>query len=159
MAELGYQVIAVSPYRPEKVRAVEEKSSYDYRLLSDTELAAALALGVAFTVDARTVERYKGYGIDLEDASGEAHHMLPVPAVFVLDTSGRIRYVYANPDYKGGQILLMIQVIVGYLLLGALVTRFSVLFAAGGPAGRFARRYKAKTDTTDSRDHEPSETA
>jgi peroxiredoxin len=100
IAELGYQVIAVSPDRPEKIRAVLEKSPYDYRLLSDTKLAVALAMGVAFTMDAKTVEKYKGYGFDLEDASGEAHHMLPVPAVFVLDTSGGIRYVYANPDYK-----------------------------------------------------------
>jgi hypothetical protein len=32
----------------------------------------------------------------------------------------------------------MLQVILGYVLLGALVTRFAVLFTAGGPAGRFA---------------------
>lgn len=100
IAELGYQIIAISPDRPEKVRAVLEKSPYDYRLLSDTKLTVALAMGLAFTVDAKTVEKYKGYGIDLEEASGETHRMLPVPAVFVLDTSGGIRYVYANPDYK-----------------------------------------------------------
>jgi len=37
-----------------------------------------------------------------------------------------------------GHILLAIQVILGYVLLGALVTWFAVLIAAGGPAGRFA---------------------
>jgi peroxiredoxin len=100
LVELGYQIIAVSPDRPEKVLAVQQKSSHDYRLLSDTKLIAALAMGVAFRVDAKTFEMLKGYGIDLEDASGETHHLLPVPAVFVLDTTGRIRFVYANPDYK-----------------------------------------------------------
>jgi hypothetical protein len=30
-------------------------------------------------------------------------------------------------------------VILGYVLLGALVTRFAVLFTAGGPAGRFSK--------------------
>jgi hypothetical protein len=34
--------------------------------------------------------------------------------------------------------LLAFQVILGYVLLGALVTRFAVLFTAGGPAGKFA---------------------
>ena len=34
--------------------------------------------------------------------------------------------------------LLAIQVILGYVLLGALITRFAVLFTAGGPAGKFA---------------------
>ncbi|UCF42435.1 MAG: hypothetical protein JSV99_07470 [Planctomycetota bacterium] len=33
----------------------------------------------------------------------------------------------------------MVQVILGYVLLGALVTRFAVLFTAGGPAGKFSK--------------------
>ena len=43
--------------------------------------------------------------------------------------------IAANPDSWIGQTL---QVILGYVLLGALVTRFAVLFTAGGPAGKFA---------------------
>jgi len=46
--------------------------------------------------------------------------------------------IAANPDSWAGQTLLMAQVILGYVLLGALVTRFAVLFTAGGPAGKFA---------------------
>jgi hypothetical protein len=46
--------------------------------------------------------------------------------------------IAANPDSWAGQTLLMIQMILGYVLLGALVTRFAVLFTAGGPAGKFA---------------------
>jgi hypothetical protein len=37
-----------------------------------------------------------------------------------------------------GHALLALQVILGYVLLGALVTRFAVLFTAGGPAGQFS---------------------
>ena len=36
------------------------------------------------------------------------------------------------------QHLLMAQVLLGYVLLAALVTRFAVLFTAGGPAGDFS---------------------
>ena len=32
----------------------------------------------------------------------------------------------------------MLQVLSGYVLLGALVTRFAVLFTAGGPSARLA---------------------
>ena len=46
--------------------------------------------------------------------------------------------IAANPDSWVGQVVLMIQVILGYALLGALVTRFAVLFISGGPAGEFA---------------------
>ena len=45
--------------------------------------------------------------------------------------------IAANPDSWQGQTLLMGQVILGYVLLGALVTRLAILFTAKGPAGRF----------------------
>ncbi|MHC4644477.1 MAG: pentapeptide repeat-containing protein [Planctomycetota bacterium] len=52
--------------------------------------------------------------------------------------------MYANPHsfLRGlsGNILLALQVILGYVLLGALVTRVAVLFTAGGPAAKFADR-------------------
>jgi hypothetical protein len=53
--------------------------------------------------------------------------------------------IAANPNSWIGQTLLMLQVILGYVLLGALVTRFAVLFTAGGPAGKFANE-KEKED-------------
>ena len=46
--------------------------------------------------------------------------------------------IAANPDSWQGQVLLMVQVSLGYMLLGALVTRFAVLFTAGGPPGRYS---------------------
>jgi len=53
--------------------------------------------------------------------------------------------IAANPDSWVGQTLLMAQVILGYVLLGALVTGFAVLFTAGGPAGKFADEKEDKT--------------
>lgn len=50
--------------------------------------------------------------------------------------------MYANAQSICGHILLSLQVILGYVLLGALVTRFAVLFTAGGPAGKFADEKK-----------------
>jgi len=54
--------------------------------------------------------------------------------------------IAANPDSFWGQTLLMVQVILGYVLLGALVTRFAVLFTAGGPAGKFADEKRKKDE-------------
>jgi len=55
--------------------------------------------------------------------------------------------MYANAQSILGHLLLMIQVILGYVLLGALVTRFAVLFTAGGPAGKFADEKGEKDET------------
>ncbi len=52
--------------------------------------------------------------------------------------------MYANAQSIWGHVLLTVQVIFGYVLLGALVTRFAVLFTAGGPAGKFSDEEKEK---------------
>ncbi len=46
--------------------------------------------------------------------------------------------IYANDGHYLGYILLTLQVLLGYFLLGALVTRLHILFTAGGPSARFA---------------------
>lgn len=109
LVELGYQIVAISPDSPEKVREVSTKRGYDYRLLSDSDLKAARAMGVAYQVDGDTFKLLKQYDIDIEAASGKTHHLLPVPSVFILDKKGVIQYQYVNPDYKvrlDGDVLL-----------------------------------------------------
>jgi len=47
--------------------------------------------------------------------------------------------IYANPQKPWGYGLLMLQVIIGYVILGALVTRLSILFNSDGPSADFAK--------------------
>lgn len=96
----GWQILAVSPDKPEFLEKTAEKQSLDYLLLSDSDMSFSKALGIAFKVDDATIEKYKEYKIDLELASGMKHHLLPVPSVFVVDTAGIIKFSYVNPDYK-----------------------------------------------------------
>jgi len=56
--------------------------------------------------------------------------------------------IAANPDSWFGQVALILQVILGYVHLGALVTRFAVVFTAGGPAGRFSAKQNEGDRTT-----------
>lgn len=100
LRNLGYRIHAVSMDKPEKVAATAEEADFDYALYSDASADVAKAFGLAFRVDAATYEKLIGYGIDLEAASGQDHHILPVPAVFIIDREARIRFRYFNPDYK-----------------------------------------------------------
>jgi len=97
---LGYQIIAISPDRPEKLKAGPKTEGVKYLLLSDSNVSAAKAFGLAYRVDTNTVKKYIQFGIDLEDASGETHHILPVPAAYVVGTDGIINFEYINPNYK-----------------------------------------------------------
>lgn len=100
LRDAGWQIVAVSPDRPEKIREALAGKPLPYRLVSDSEMNAAKAFGLAFTVDDETFAMLKGYGIDLEAASGKSHRMLPVPGVFLVDETGTLTFAHHDPNYK-----------------------------------------------------------
>jgi peroxiredoxin len=101
LLDMGFQILAISPDRPEKLRETAAKENLSYQLLSDSSMEASRAFGIAFRLDDATFKKYKEeYKIDIEADSGFAHHQLPVPAVFIANTNGRILFGHTNPDYK-----------------------------------------------------------
>lgn len=109
LSALGYRIHAVSMDKPEKVQEAAAETDLSYTLYSDAPADAAKAFGLAFKVDSPTYEKLLGYGIDLEAASGQEHHILPVPAVFLIGRDAKIDFRYYNPDYKerlSGEALL-----------------------------------------------------
>lgn len=100
LIDMGFQVMAISPDRPELLNKSVKKQDLKYRLLSDNDMNAAKALGIAFKLDDVTVAKYKSeYNIDIEADSGRTHHLLPVPAAFIVNRDGIITFTYVNPNY------------------------------------------------------------
>ncbi len=109
LKELGYQIIAVSADKYEKLAETFEKNEVGYTLLSDNDVNAAKAFGIAFKVEQSYLEKAKKYNIDLEEESGRSHHILPVPSAYVINKEGKIYFSYVNPDYSirvDGDLLL-----------------------------------------------------
>lgn len=96
---LGYDLLFLSADRHEILYSSLKEPDVHYTLLSDASMSAARAYHVAYQLDATALAKYGEYGVDLEAASGYRHHQLPVPAVFIVDKLGVVRFVYANPDY------------------------------------------------------------
>ena len=96
----GYQIIAISPDKPEKLAVSIDKHKMNYLLLSDSSMAAAKAFKIAFKLDDETIRKYNEYGIDLYSETGQRHNLLPVPSVFVVGTDEIIKFEYVNPNYK-----------------------------------------------------------
>ena len=91
---LGYQLIAVSPDSPENLKTTDEKHRLNYSLYSDANGDFLKAMGLAFQVPEKRAEMLS------ERSNGKNEGFLPVPAVFVVDTSGTILFEYINPDYS-----------------------------------------------------------
>ena len=100
LSEEGYTIVGITTDKVEEVEKTMLKYQTEYSIYSDSLMDAAKAFGIAFQVDSKTVVKYRLVGIQLEKASGQTHHLLPVPSVFITDSKRVIRYVYSNPNYK-----------------------------------------------------------
>ncbi len=99
--KLGYQIIAISPDQPGLLPAFSDKLDLNYTLLSDSDMAASDAFGLSFRLGDDTFNEYRTrYGVDIQKASGKSHHKLPVPAGYIIDSKGVIRFAHADPDYS-----------------------------------------------------------
>jgi peroxiredoxin len=99
--ELGYELIAITPDDFLKLESSREAvEGLDYTLLSDKEANAMKAFGIAWQVTDDKFEKYKEkYSIDLEWWSASDHHLLPVPAVFIIE-NGKVQYQHVDPEYS-----------------------------------------------------------
>lgn len=95
----GFEIVFLSTDRPAILYSSLKAENIHYTLLSDSSLDAARAFHIAYRLDEATLAKMQSYGIDLDTTTGKALHELPVPSVFIIDTTGIIRYVYSNPDY------------------------------------------------------------
>ncbi|MCF8243139.1 MAG: AhpC/TSA family protein [Melioribacteraceae bacterium] len=94
VVDLGYKIIAISPDSPENIRSTDDEHELSYTLYSDSDGKFIEAMGLAF----KAPDKYSG--MLSERSNGLNNGLLPVPSVFVVDTSGKILFEYINPDYK-----------------------------------------------------------
>lgn len=93
--DMGYQIVGISPDSPENLKASVEKNKLNYSLLSDSDMNAAKAFGLAFQAPEKYREMLAG-----ASGGGNSSGLLPVPAVFVFNTEGQIQFEYINPNYN-----------------------------------------------------------
>jgi peroxiredoxin len=100
LAKMGYQLLAISSDKPQKLKESLGKRQINYTLLSDQAMQLTRKFGLAYQVSRETLAKMQERGISLDSSTGNSLHMLPVPAAFVVDKKGIIRFVYFNPDIK-----------------------------------------------------------
>ncbi|MBX3178158.1 MAG: AhpC/TSA family protein [Candidatus Hydrogenedentes bacterium] len=97
LAGMDVQLAGISPDKPEYLVEAKKKADLDFPIYSDSRLDLARAMGVAFKLDPETASRYRDH---LVESTGHDTGQLPVPAVFLIDESGKVAWVFSNPDYK-----------------------------------------------------------
>lgn len=97
--QLGATLIAISPELPDKSLTTIEKNNLPFTVLSDTDNNVAHKYDLVFKLDAETADRYESkFGLSQYNGNDKAE--LPIPATYIIDQKGIIRYAFVNPDYK-----------------------------------------------------------
>jgi len=94
------QLIAITPEAKEGIDSTVRKTGAVFPILSDEGGKTLAAYQVAFKVDDRTINRYKMAGIDILKTNNQKEAVLPVPAVYIVNTEGTVTYRYFDDNYK-----------------------------------------------------------
>jgi peroxiredoxin len=102
--ELGYQLIGVSTDSVKMLHKSIKSKALQYELLSDFNSELSQAFGLAFFASDKVTKRYVS-GMDLQNPlqknkSGEDRLVLPVPAIYLFDKQGLVKFSYVNPNFK-----------------------------------------------------------
>jgi peroxiredoxin len=97
---LGTDIVVLSAELPHFSADLAQRQKLAFPILNDHGLKIAETFGLAFKLPDDLKDLYLNtFKIDLAQRNGEPSWRLPMPARFVIDRSGVIRYAEANPDY------------------------------------------------------------
>jgi peroxiredoxin len=104
MKELGATLIAISPEKPDHGIVMAEKNKLTFPVLSDYGNNVARQFGVVFKIGNELKDFSKNvFKNDIAVRNGEDSYELPVPATYVVDKTGVIRFANVEVDYMTGR--------------------------------------------------------
>jgi peroxiredoxin len=98
----GVRLVAISPQTPDATLTQVERDELPFVVLSDVGNGVAASFGIVHVVPAELEAVYDASGHDVAGANGQERGAvtLPLPATFVLDRSGIVRFAAVSADYK-----------------------------------------------------------
>jgi len=97
--QAGAKLIAISPELPDYSLTIIEKHDLKFDILSDQDGKVQKLFGLEFQVPEALRPVYEDLGIDIQSHNGNGLFTLPVPATYIIDQTGTIRYHFVNVDY------------------------------------------------------------
>jgi peroxiredoxin len=89
----------VCPEHAEFADLLREKLGLSFPVLVDAGSRVAGLFNLLFDLPEDLCALYRSFGIDLERFNTDGRWELPMPATFVIDRAGIIRYAAVNVDY------------------------------------------------------------
>jgi peroxiredoxin len=97
---LGAQLVAVSPQDEREIALMRERDRLELHMVSDTDNVIAQRFGVAHVVEPALRETYAAAGMVRPASSGRGDWSLPLPAVYLIGTDGRVAGAWVDADWR-----------------------------------------------------------
>ena len=97
--EKGAQLVGMSPELPSKAEITASSGGINIDILYDSGNVLSERLGLVFELPEVLRQIYEKFGIEIPAYNGDDSFRLPVPATYIVEKDGTIRYAYINADY------------------------------------------------------------
>lgn len=95
----GAQLVAISPQTPDKSAEQVSKLDLGFEVLSDIGNRLSKKCGLVFALPESVRPIYETWQLDIPGHNGDESFELPIPATYIIDSEGVIRYAFRNMDY------------------------------------------------------------
>ncbi|KAF4979361.1 hypothetical protein FZEAL_4402 [Fusarium zealandicum] len=95
----GVTLVAISPELPDYSLTATEKNELKFPVLTDLHNRLAKKLGIVYDQSSARGVHAK-LGVSLTERNGDDSYEVPIPATLLVDSSGVIRNVNLEPDYR-----------------------------------------------------------
>src|SRR5215468_10641346 len=95
----GASLVAISPQTVKQSFFMADQHGLRFPLLSDAGNAVARQFGLVYRVPEEQQAIYRRAFINLPCTNGDESWELPIPAAYVVDRDGTVRFAFADEDY------------------------------------------------------------
>lgn len=98
--DLGANVVAISPQNPDYSILFKARHNILFPVLSDVGNSVSKQFGLDYEIapEVNEIFHYE-MGLDFSEYNACPKDILPVPATYIIDRKGNVRYSFVNPDY------------------------------------------------------------
>ena len=97
--KLKAQLVAITPEVPDSSFTTKERNNLKFEVLSDINNQVGRKYGLVYKLSPDVEKMYESK-IGLSKYNGNKSAELPMPATYIIDKEGVIRYAFVDADYK-----------------------------------------------------------
>jgi peroxiredoxin len=96
----GVTLVAISPNTPDVSAELVDAAELTFPVLSDHDNLVAKQFNLVYSMVPEHIEYYRDHGRDIGALNGTESWELPVPATYVIDQTGTIRYAFVDLNHR-----------------------------------------------------------